>query len=131
MSKSIGNIVPIDTGAQDMYGKLMSVPDFAMGAYLRLVTRWTPPEIDEILKGIESGITHPRDAKMRMALEVVSIFYGNTEAQAAEQAFVHLFQHKETPENMDEFVLVPGATIIDVLIAAGLATSKSEGEKND
>ena len=42
MSKSTGNIVPINTGAEDMYGKLMSIPDFAMGKYMRLVTRWNP-----------------------------------------------------------------------------------------
>ncbi len=126
MSKSIGNIVPINTGAQDMFGKLMSVPDFAMGTYMRLVTRWTPPDIDKMLKGVESGTVHPRDAKMNLAREVVSIFYGDEDAETAEREFVNLFQHKEVPQDIEEFVPEPGATVSDILISTGLATSKSE-----
>ena len=53
MSKSTGNIIPINSGAEDMYGKVMALPDFAMGKFFRLVTRWTPDEIDEIEIEIE------------------------------------------------------------------------------
>ncbi len=108
MSKSTGNIVPINTGAEDMYGKLMSVPDFVMGKYMRLVTRWSPKEIDILLKDVESGKVHPRDAKMKLAREIVSIFYGEAEAVSAEQAFIRLFQEKEMPEDMPEFPLKTG-----------------------
>ena len=83
MSKSTGNIVPINTGAEDMYGKLMSLPDFAMGKYMRLATRWSPHEIEMLEKEVASGQLHPRDAKMKMAFEIVSIFYGDTDAWAA------------------------------------------------
>src|SRR5512143_1690142 len=68
MSKSTGNIVPINSGAADMYGKLMSIPDMAMGKYMRLATRWLPAQIDELLKAVAAGSMHPRDAKMKMAL---------------------------------------------------------------
>src|SRR5512138_2140310 len=77
MSKSTGNIVPINTGAEDMYGKLMSIPDFAMGKYMRLATRWSPHEIDDFEKDVESGKVHPRDAKMKLAYEITGIFYGD------------------------------------------------------
>src|SRR5512147_2653663 len=60
MSKSTGNIVPINSGAEDMYGKLMSIPDFAMGKYMRLVTRWGPREIKTLEKDTETGKMHPR-----------------------------------------------------------------------
>ena len=63
MSKSTGNIVPINTGADDMFGKLMSVPDSAMGIYMRLVTRFTPSEIAGIEKDVASGSLHPRDER--------------------------------------------------------------------
>ena len=46
MSKSLGNHIPLLATPEDMYGKVMSVPDMAMGQYFRLVTRWTPAEID-------------------------------------------------------------------------------------
>ncbi|MBI1854667.1 MAG: tyrosine--tRNA ligase, partial [Chloroflexi bacterium] len=124
MSKSTGNIVPINSGAEDMYGKLMSMPDFAMEKYMQLVTRWPPNEIDALLKALESGNIHPRDAKMKLAREIVSIFYGEAEAGPAEESFVKLFQQKEVPDEMPEFALQPGMTVMDVLTGAALVSSK-------
>ncbi|HTP01759.1 MAG TPA: tyrosine--tRNA ligase [Anaerolineales bacterium] len=129
MSKSTGNVIPIHTNAEDMYGKLMSVPDSAMEKYMRLVTRWTPRQIDGLLQQLASGAIHPRDAKMRLAREIVEVFYGEADAQAAEQAFIRMFQHKEIPEAMPEFALTPGATVTDVLLQTGLASSKSEARR--
>ena len=129
MSKSLGNIVPINTGAEDMYGKLMSIPDFVMEKYMRLVTRWSPKEIDSILNDVDSGKVHPRDVKMKLAREIVSIFYSESDSNLAEQAFVRLFQQKETPQEMPEYLLKPGTTVMDVLIETGLVTSKSEGKR--
>jgi tyrosyl-tRNA synthetase len=126
MSKSTGNIVPINTGANDMFGKLMSVPDSAMGVYMRLVTRWSPQEIDKIEKDVASGAFHPRDAKMKMASEIVSIFYSDDEAVAAQDNFIKTFQQKEIPDEMPEFDLQPGQTVVDVILAAKLAESKSK-----
>ncbi|HEX6034314.1 MAG TPA: tyrosine--tRNA ligase [Anaerolineales bacterium] len=129
MSKSTGNIVPINTGAVDMYGKLMSIPDFAMGKYMRLVTRWSPREIESMESEIQSGRLHPRDAKMRIAFEITSIFYSEAEAQKAQDTFVKMFQQKEVPDEMPEFALQPGQTVLDVILAANLAASKSEARR--
>ncbi len=126
MSKSTGNIIPINSGANDMFGKLMSVPDSAMGIYMRLVTRWSPHEIERIEKDIASGSLHPRDAKMRMALEITDIFYGSEEAKAAQENFVKTFQQKEIPDEMPEYELQEGQTVLDVILAAKLAESKSK-----
>jgi tyrosyl-tRNA synthetase len=129
MSKSTGNIVPINSGAEDMYGKLMSIPDFAMGKYMRLVTRWSPHEIELIEKDVESGKLHPRDAKMRLAFEITSIFYNEAEAQRAQEAFVKTFQQKETPDQMPEYELRSDETVLDVILAAKLAGSRSEARR--
>ena len=126
MSKSTGNIVPINTGADDMYGKLMSVPDSAMGVYMRLVTRWSPQEIAGIEKDVASGALHPRDAKMKMACEIVSIFYSEAEAQSAQENFIKTFQQKEIPDEMPDFDLQQGQTVLDVILAAKLAESRSK-----
>lgn len=126
MSKSIGNIVPINTDANDMFGKLMSVPDTAMGVYMRLVTRWRPQEIEKIEKDVASGGFHPRDAKMKIAAEITSIFYSDAEAIAAQENFIKTFQQKEIPDEMPEFELQAGQTIVDVILAAKLAESKSK-----
>jgi tyrosyl-tRNA synthetase len=129
MSKSTGNIVPITSSAEDMYGKLMSIPDFAMGKYMRLVTRWSPREIETLEKEMETGKLHPRDAKMRLAFEITSIFYGDSDAQKAQDAFVKTFQQKEIPDEMPEYELQSGQTVLDVILAAKLVASKSEARR--
>jgi tyrosyl-tRNA synthetase len=129
MSKSMGNIVPINTGAEDMYGKLMSIPDFAMGKYARLVTRWSPHEIETMEKDVESGALHPRDAKMRLSFEITSIFYNEAEAQRAQEAFIKTFQQKEVPDEMPEYDLQSDQTVLDVILAAKMAASRSEARR--
>ena len=130
MSKSTGNIVPINTGAEDMYGKLMSIPDAAMGTYMRLASRWSPHEIDSIEKDLASGKMHPRDAKMKMSFEITSIFYGDADARSAQEAFVKTFQKKEVPDEMPEYQLTNGQkTVLDVILAAEMASSKSEARR--
>jgi len=126
MSKSTGNVIPINTDAEDMYGKVMSLPDFAMSTYYRLATRFTPHEIDEIEKEVSSGKMHPRDAKMKLAYEITGIFYGEQAARPAQESFVRTFQQKEVPDEMPEFSMQKGQTVLDVILAAGLAESKSE-----
>lgn len=129
MSKSTGNIVPINTGADDMYGKLMSIPDLAMGKYMRLATRWNPQEIDRFEKDLAAGTIHPRDAKMKLAREITSIFYGDDDAQKAEEVFVRTFQQKETPDEIPEYDLRSGQTVLDVILDAKMSSSKSEARR--
>jgi tyrosyl-tRNA synthetase len=66
---------------------------------------------------------------MKLAREIVSIFYSDEEALAAEEAFVRLFQQKETPDEMPEYEMLAGATVLDVLMGAGLVSSKSEARR--
>ena len=68
-----------ETTAEDMYGKLMSIPDSAMPLYFQLLTRIPPAEINLIETNLTNGNLHPRDAKMRLALHITSIFYGEKE----------------------------------------------------
>jgi tyrosyl-tRNA synthetase len=105
------------------------VPDAAMGKFCRLATRWAPAEIDALEKDMASGKLHPRDAKMRLSHEIVSIFYGESAAQAAEENFIRLFRQKDAPDEMPEYALQPGQTVLDVLVAANLVASKSEGRR--
>ena len=129
MSKSLGNHIPINSTPEDMYGKVMSIPDAAMGSYSRLVTRWTPNQIGQREKDLASGALHPRDAKMALAWEITGSFYGDAEAEKAQESFVQLFQKKQIPDDMPSFTLVAGQTALDVMVAAGLVTTKSEGRR--
>lgn len=129
MSKSLGNHIPLLSTPEDMYGKVMSVPDKAMGKFFRLVTRWTPPEIAELEKGLAEGRLHPRDVKMKLACEIVSIYHSEEAAHQAEQNFVRIFQQGDAPEEMPETRLQPGQTVLDVMVANNLVASKSDGRR--
>lgn len=129
MSKSLGNHIPISTTPEDMYGKTMCIPDFAMSGYCRLVTRWTPSQIAGFEQDIQVGKIHPRDAKMMLAYEITATFYGQEAADQAQAGFIHLFQHHEPPPDLPDFQLQPGMTVLDVLVATGLTGSRGEGRR--
>jgi tyrosyl-tRNA synthetase len=129
MSKSTGNVIPIDSGPKDMYGKVMSVPDYAMADFFRLTTRWTPAEIEALENEIATGNIHPRDAKMKLAREITTIFYNEAEALEAEAAFIQVFQKGDVPDDMPEYTLQPGDTILKVLREGNLVSSNSEGRR--
>ena len=129
MSKSLGNHIALNTTPEDMYGKVMSVPDKAMGIYFRLVTRWSVSLIDELEKGIADGKFHPRDVKMKLAREIVEIYYGEKEAVMAEEAFVRVFQKGSAPEGILEWILQPGQTVLDVLLSGKLVSTRGEGKR--
>jgi tyrosyl-tRNA synthetase len=129
MSKSLGNHIPLRATPEDMYGKVMSIPDAAMGSFFRLVTRLTPAEIAAIEHGLADGSLHPRDVKMRLAREIVAIYHGDGSVAPAEQAFRQVFQEQGAPDQMDAFRPKRGQTLVDVLVAAGLAATRSEARR--
>ncbi|MHB8808008.1 MAG: tyrosine--tRNA ligase [Anaerolineaceae bacterium] len=129
MSKSLGNHIPISTTADDMYGKLMSIPDKAMSHYFRLVTRWTPSEVETLEKEITGGKVHPRDAKMKLAYEVTDTFYGKEQATQAQDDFIQKFQKKEIPDDIPNFNITADQSLLDVIIAAEIAPSKSQAKR--
>jgi tyrosyl-tRNA synthetase len=129
MSKSLGNHIPISTDAADMYGKVMSIPDMAMPLFAGLVTRWSPQEIARHEAGLANGSLHPRDAKMQLAREIVGAFYGDEQAGLAEIDFVRVFQQRDTPDQIPVYTWQEGQTMLDVLVAAGLAGSRSQARR--
>ncbi len=129
MSKSLGNHIEILAAPEDMYGKVMSLPDTAMPVYYRLVTRYTPAQIAGIEQGLSSGARHPRDAKMQLAREIVAIFHDDAAAARAEEHFVTVFQQRELPAEMPELRLERPTNIIDLIASAKLASSKSEARR--
>ena len=129
MSKSLGNHEPLLSTPEDMYGKVMSIPDKAMGSYFRLLTRWTPSEITQLEWDLASGSVHPRDIKMKLAHEIVSIYQNEQAAEEAEQAFVRVFQERKEPTEMPEFQLIAGQSVLDVLMAGGMVSTKSDGRR--
>jgi len=129
MSKSLGNHIPILAAPEDMYGKVMSLPDSAMVVYFKLASRYTPDQIKAIETALAENARHPRDVKMELARELVSIFHGDDAAREAEEQFKRVFQERELPEEMPEFVLAEPTNIVNLIVQAGLASSKSEARR--
>lgn len=129
MSKSLGNDIPLETTPEDMFGKVMSIPDKAMGSYARLVTRWTVEQIEAFEQAMRDGDLHPRDAKMALAKEIVSAFFSDAEADAAQQNFITLFQKNDLPDEIPAFKAEGETGLLDVLVDSGLVKSKSQARR--
>lgn len=135
MSKSLGNYIGITESPREMYGKTMSIADELMVRYFELVTPVAIEEIRAIKQGLQTGSLHPRDIKMRLAREIVTIYHGVEAAQKAEEEFKNIFQKKELPDEIPEFRLLPdelddGRIWVPKLLAlANLVASTSEGKR--
>ncbi|HLB63710.1 MAG TPA: tyrosine--tRNA ligase, partial [Anaerolineales bacterium] len=129
MSKSLGNHIPLFTTPDDMYGKIMSLPDSAMPVYFQLLLGYTREQLEGLDADLGSGRPHPRDLKMRLAREVVTLFQGGDAARQAEAAFRRVFQERQTPEEMASYPLQPGAVLVDVIVGSGMAESKSQAKR--
>ncbi len=123
MSKSAGNHIPILTTPEDMYGKIMSVPDKAMPVYHKLLLGWGEPQLAQLQRDMES---RPKETKMALAARIVATFHGEEAAQRAERHFNTLFRDKGTPDDMPETVLLAAASVVDVITGAGIVRSKAE-----
>jgi tyrosyl-tRNA synthetase len=130
MSKTTGNVIGIDEPPDGMYGKVMSLPDHVMLDYYRLVTRFRPDEIAAVEAGLLNGDLHPMQAKMQLAREIVSRYHGEGVAARAEARFRRVFQRGELPAEIP--VYRPGrpqVNVVDLLVGAGLAPSKSQARR--
>lgn len=129
MSKSLGNHIPLNSTPEDMYGKVMSIPDSAMPQFAKLVTRWYPKEVAEFERSLTDETVHPRDAKMKLAFEVTSTYYSDEQAQKAQDAFVALFQQGNIPTEMDEYQVGADETVLDIIVSAKMVNSRSDGRR--
>lgn len=129
MGKSFDNGIDLLSTPEDKYGKVMSLVDSVIPEYFRLLTDVPLAEIEDMRRTIESGALNPRDAKMRLARAIVAEFHGAEAARQAEDAFVKVFQKRELPDEMPEFSIRVPMQIIDLLLAAGVAESRSQARR--
>ena len=126
MSKSTGNYIGVDETPNDMYGKVMSIPDHAMEDYFTLLTAVPPDEVQSLLDGVRAGQTPPIEAKKRLAFEITATLHPREAAEAAQAYFEATFQRRETPEQMLEYAVQDAARLDHVLVAAEVAASAGE-----
>lgn len=130
MSKSLGNYVGITEPANEMFGKIMSIPDDVMRRYFELCTTVPMGDVDQRLKN-----DHPMEVKKWLGREIVSIYHSREAAQGAEEEFVKVFKRREDPTDMPEFSIpkeeAPEGTyfIVKLLPRIELASSNKESRR--
>lgn len=129
MSSSWGNTVNLTDTPEDMFGKVMSIPDELILKYFTFMTRVSMEAIAQHEKSLQSG-DNPRDVKMELAKEIVRMYHGDGEAVSAREGFISTFSKGETPEDMPEFHLEEGMTIVDVLVTSGLCSSRTQARRD-
>lgn len=126
MSTSWGNVINIVDEPKDMYGKLMTVRDDLIPEYFLLCTDIAEDEIETLKRQMAQGEMHPRDAKARLAFEIVKIYYGAKAAHEAEEEFQRIFREKQPPKEIAIFsVEQPTVSLIDLLVELEFASSRS------
>lgn len=129
MGKSTGNYIAVTAAPEEMFGALMSLPDTAMGDYFTLLTDLPAAELARFEQEMAAEELNPRDAKLRLAREIVTAMHDAEAARQAEAKFIRVFSRREMPSDMPTFAVHQPMTIVDLLAEAGLARSKSEARR--
>ena len=135
MSKSYGNYIGVNDAPNDMFGKVMSIPDELMVTYYSLLTDMAHREVQEVERGLADGTYHPAQAKRDLAERLVTLYHSSEAAAAARLHFDRVFREKDRPEIIPEAAL-PDALVRDgtvwlprLLTELGLAASNGEARR--
>ena len=135
MSKSLDNYVGVEEPPDDMYGKIMSLPDRLIVPYFDYLTDIPDEELDQMSLGIAQESVNPMYLKKRLAVEITADFHDRSAAEAAQERFERVVQQRSLPENMPIVSLasitasITGTRWSNALVAAGLVSSVSEGKR--
>lgn len=141
MSKSLGNTVGISESPREIFGKVMSISDDLMWRYFLLCTDLSPQAVEDMQRHVEDGTLHPRDAKVRLARDLVAGFHDEAAGNAAAEEFKRVFSRGEVPEQVPGLELVVGplmeegeggdaVVLLPALLAdQGLAPSRSAARR--
>ncbi len=122
MSKSLRNAVALEDSPDEMFGRLMSIPDSLIASYTTLLTDLDPDANIQL---------HPRDAKIQMARSVVAQFHGEDNSNKAVESFEKVFSRKEIPEEIPVFHVKEGGSVrlSTVMVQSGAAKSESQAKQ--
>ena len=137
MSKSLDNYVGVEEPPNDMYGKLMSLPDELIVPYFEYLTDAPQEELTSFSSDLASGSINPMDMKKRLAREITTQFHESAAADAAQENFERVVQRRDLPEEIPEFAepsLDPSfdgesRRLSNIIVDAGLATSAAEAKR--
>ncbi len=128
MSKSLGNFISLRDSASEMFGKVMSIPDTAVGHYFEMCTDIRESEIKEFEKRIKAG--EGKQVKIELAHKITEIYHGEKGAKKAEQDFEAVFAQNKMPDKMDKHSFgAQKISIVGAMIESGLVASRSEARR--
>jgi len=137
MSKSLGNYIGVTDAPNDMYGKVMSIPDNLLVDYFDLLTDMPDEELGELRQQLASSQVNPMLLKKRLAKDIVRQFHGSELAGQAEDHFASVFQRRQNPDEIAECAVTGQPVgdslyrigIMPLLLEQGLAKSKAEAKR--
>lgn len=126
MSKSLGNYVGITESPQEMFNKLMSLPDHMIRRYFELCTDVDLEEVDRKL-----ATQNPRDTKRWLAREIITIYHSAAQAEQADSEWLRVVSQGEVPAEIPTVkISTPQLNIVELVVQAGLAPSKREARRS-
>lgn len=129
MSSSWGNTVNLTAEPDDMFGKIMTIPDELIVKYFTLVTRVPMETIVDYRNQLEAG-ANPRDIKAALAREMVKMYHSFELAQKAEEQFENLFKKHEMPDEIPTFSTGGSSVLLaDALVSSGFVSSKTDARR--
>jgi tyrosyl-tRNA synthetase len=132
MSKSLNNYVGVDDKPNEMYGKLMSVPDDKLHKYYTLLSARSISDIEAIFTRMNAGEVNPKVVKSDFASEIVERFHSKEAAEGAIQHFESVFSKKQIPDEIPEYshpVQDGKIWLPELLKSLGFVKSSSEGKR--
>ena len=135
MSQSLGNYIAIREAPEEMFGKVMRIPDPLVGRYAELATEMSPENVASVGEDARGGGPEAGDAKRRVARAVVALYHGDDAAARAEADFDRRFKEHQAPQAMEEADIPADAIdgeiayLPRVLAELGLATSRSDARR--
>ncbi len=126
MSSSWGNTINLFDTPNDIFGKVMSLRDDLIVRYFTVCTRLPLTEIKKHEEDLNSGV-NPKDIKIKLAQRIVEDLYNEKESENAKDFWIETFSENKIPETVEHAVNnTDGAMLVDLVVSAGLVTSKSE-----
>lgn len=130
MSKSLGNYIGVNDEPYEMFGKTMSITDALICRYFELLTRVPMEEINQIKNDMAARTLNPRDAKMRLAMELITMYHSAEEAKQARDKFLTVFSKRDIPDDIPEVKISETEVWLPKFLQEyGLVDSTSDGKR--
>jgi len=126
MSKSLGNYIGVAESPEEIFGKVMSIPDTLILQYFELLTDVPDEELAEFSRELENKTINPMTLKKRLAKEIITQLYNQKTATEAEEHFTRVFQRREPPQEIPE---ARSSELLEMIVEKGLAKSRSEAKR--